>query len=174
MSSPPPRGNKCPGNDGFSKKFLLCFFRNIGSLLIESINYSFEVGELSSSQKQARIILIGKKGSDRRVIKNWRPISPLNVDTKILSKALAMRLKKVAGNLVAPEQSAYVPWRFIGEPIRLISDIPEYTDKINIPCFIFDADIENAFDSVSHAKKIWIWCQLYSVDQESCVTNNEQ
>ena len=61
------------------------------------------------------------------------PISLLNVDTKILSKALAMRLKKVIGTLMAAEQAAHVPGRFIGEPIRLISDILEYTDKMNIP-----------------------------------------
>ena len=118
------------------------FFRNIGSLLVESINQSFEIGELSSSQKQAMIVLIGKKESDKRFIKNWRPISLLNVDTKILSKALAMRLKKVIGTLVAPEQSAYVPERFIGEPIRLISDILECTGKMNVPCYMFAADIE--------------------------------
>ena len=51
------------------------FFRNIGSLLVELINHSFEVGELSSSQKQAMTVLIGKtKKSNKRLIKNWRPI----------------------------------------------------------------------------------------------------
>ena len=81
-------GNKSPGNDALTKEFLLCFFRNIGSPLVESINQSSEVGELSSSQKQAMIVLIGKKDSDKRLVKNWRPISLLNVDTKILSKEL--------------------------------------------------------------------------------------
>ena len=131
------------------------------------------------------IVLIGKKESDKRPIKNWRPISLLNVDTKILSKALAMRLKKVIGTLVAPEQSAYVPGRFIGEPIRLISDILEYTDKINIPCYMFAADIEKAFDSVSHAFLISVlrkfgfganfiqWIRVLFCNQESCVMNNE-
>ena len=135
-------GNKSPGNDGLTKEFLLCFFRYIGSLLVESMNHSFEVGELSSSQKQTMIVLIGKKESDKKLIKNWRPVSLLNVDTTILSKALALRQKKVIGTLVAPEQSAYVPGRFIGEPIRLISDILEYTDKMSIPCYMFAADIE--------------------------------
>ena len=86
---------------------------------MESINHSFGVGELSSSQKQAVIILIGKEERDKRLIKNLRPISLLNADTKILSKALAMRLKKVIGILVAPEQSVYSPGRFIGEPVQL-------------------------------------------------------
>ena len=64
-------GNKSPGNDGLTEEFMLCFFRNIGSLLVESINQSFEVGELSSSQKQAMIVLIGKKENDKRLIKIW-------------------------------------------------------------------------------------------------------
>ena len=177
-------GNKSPGNEGLTKEFMLCLFRNIGSLLAESIDYSFEVGELSSSQKQAMIILIGKKESDRRLIKNWRPISLLNVDAKILSKVLATRLKKVIGTLVAPEQSAYVSGRFIGEPIPVISDILEYTDKMNIPCHMFAADIEKAFDSVSHAFLISVlrqsgfganfiqWIRVLLCNQESCVMNN--
>ena len=130
------------------------------------------------------IVLIGKKESDKRLIKNWRLISLLNVDTKVLSKALAMRLKKVIGTLVAPEQSAYVPGRFIGEPIRLISDILEYTDKMNIHCYMFAADIEKAFDSVSHAFLISVlrkfgfgtnfiqWIRVLFCNQESCVMNN--
>ena len=84
-----------------------------------------------------------------RYLKNWHPIS-LYVDTKILSNCLARRLKKVIETLVAPEQSAYVPRKFIGELIRLISNILEYTDKMNIPCFMFAADIEKVFNSVGH------------------------
>ena len=49
---------------------------------------------LTISQKQAVITLIEKKGKDRRLIKNWRPISLLNVDVKIGSKAIAKRLEK--------------------------------------------------------------------------------
>ena len=45
--------NKSPGNDGLSKEFYLCFFDTIGSILMESLNYAFEKGELSSSQRQA-------------------------------------------------------------------------------------------------------------------------
>ena len=53
-----------------------------------------EKGHLSISQRQAIIKLIGKKDGDKRFIKNWRPISLLNVDLKIISKALSEKLKK--------------------------------------------------------------------------------
>ena len=53
-----------------------------------------------AQQRQAVIKLIEKKDKDKRFIKNWQPISLLNVDSKIISKALASRLKKVLPNLM--------------------------------------------------------------------------
>ena len=63
-------------------------------------NYAFEVGELSSSQKQAVITLIQKKDRDNMLIKNWRPISLINVDIKIALKVLAFRLRKVIHKVI--------------------------------------------------------------------------
>ena len=62
---------------------------------MQSLNYAFEYGELSNSQKQAVITLVEKRGKDKRQIKNWRPISLINVDAKIASKTLAKRLENV-------------------------------------------------------------------------------
>ena len=46
---------------------------------------------------------------------------------KLITKALATRLKKVLPSLISPNQTAYVENRFIGESGRLISDIVEVT-----------------------------------------------
>ena len=85
-----------------------------------------------SSQRQAVIVLIEKKNKDKRFLKNSRPISPINVDAKIESKAVALRIKKVIGNLVHCDQTAYVCKRNIGESVRLINDILGYTDQNDI------------------------------------------
>ena len=61
--------NKFPGNDGLSKEFYLCFFDTIGSILMESLNYAFDKGELSLSQRQVVITLIEKKSRDKRFLK---------------------------------------------------------------------------------------------------------
>ena len=53
--------NKSPGSDGLSKEFYLAFFQTLGSDLIQCLNYRFQEGEMSSSQKQAVITLIEKK-----------------------------------------------------------------------------------------------------------------
>ena len=82
-----PNG-KTPGNEGLMAEFYKTFCYLLGQQLTDFLNYSFEQGELSTSQKQAIVKLIDKKDKDRRYIKNWRPISLLNVDMKIASKAL--------------------------------------------------------------------------------------
>ena len=49
---------------------------------------------MSSSQREAVVTLILKKDHDRCDLKNWRPISLLNMDAKITSKVIAERIKK--------------------------------------------------------------------------------
>ena len=73
--------NKTPGNDGLTVEFYLTFWSILGKHLVVCFNYAHEHGELSNSQKQAVITLLEKKGKDKRFIKNWRPISLINVDT---------------------------------------------------------------------------------------------
>ena len=70
------------------------------------------------------------------------------MDYKIISKALASRVKKVLPNLISPKQPAYVENRFICESGRLIADIIEITDVINKKGFLVTMDIEKAFDSL--------------------------
>ena len=83
------QNNKTPGNDGLTIEFYRSFWPVLGEMLVKSLNYSYKHGELSSSQKEAVIVLIEKKNRDRRQIKNWRPISLINVDVKIGTKAIA-------------------------------------------------------------------------------------
>ena len=87
------------------------------------------------------IKLIEKKDRDKRFIKNWRPISLLNIDCKIISKLFATRLKDVLPSLISSEQTAYVVKRFIGEVGRLISDLLEMSDKLNIKGYLITVDI---------------------------------
>ena len=142
---------KTPGNDGLTKQFFVCFFNQLCKILVSTLNYSFDHGEMSTSQKQAIIVLIQKKDRDSRLIKNWRPISLMNVDTKIASKALVMRVKKIIYKFVYIDQTAYIKGRFIGESVRLIEDLLEYVDQENEDGILFAADIEKAFDSVEHS-----------------------
>ena len=99
----------------------------------------FIVGELSTSQKQA-MKLIEKKDRDKRFIKNCRPISLLNVDMKLIWKVLASRLKSVNSTRVNENQVAYVNNRFISESGRLISDVLEITNSLDIEGLLMTVD----------------------------------
>ena len=174
---------KSPGNDGLTIEFYKHFWTHIKDPLLNSALYSKSHGSLSVSQKQAIIKLLEKKEKDKRYVENWRPISLLNVDTKIISKAFANRLKCILPNIISHDQTAYVKGRFIGESTRLISDILEVTDSYDISGYILTADIEKAFDSMDHTFLIATldkfgfgryfidWIKVLLNDNESCVIN---
>ena len=84
------------------------------------------------------------------MIKNWRPISLINIDAKIASKVLALRMRKVLTSIINYDQTAYVRSRYIGESIRLVSDILDFTEENSIGGILFSADFEKAFDSIEH------------------------
>ena len=114
------QNNKSPGNDGLTVEFYKAFWHVLGELMVDSLNDSYDRGKLSNSQKEAIITLIEKKDKDKRYLSNWRPISLINVDVKIGSKAIAKRLEMVLPKILYYNQCAYVKGRTICDAIRTI------------------------------------------------------
>ena len=71
---------------------ILFFGQKIGDLLLDSLNEGLLAGELSTTQKQTFIKLIGKPNKDKMQIKSWRPLNLINFDVKSLTKTLALRV----------------------------------------------------------------------------------
>ena len=140
--------NKSPGNSGFTVEFYKVFWRNIGHFLVRSINKGFAKGELSITQKQGVITCIPKGDKNKLLLKNWRPISLLNVCYKIASGSIANRLKDVLGTIINEDQTGFLKDRYIGENTRLIYDIMYHTQKYNKSGFLLLIDFEKAFDSI--------------------------
>ena len=180
------QNNKSPaaGNDGFTAEFYSFFWNQLGKTMVNSFNYGFHKGELSISQRQSVIRLIPKKNKNLLYLKNCRPISLLNVDYKIASKALALRLKKVLSAIINNAQTGYVEGRFIGENIRLISDILNFTADQDIEGIALFIDFEKAFDSLEweylfKALDIFqfgpdfkTWVKILYTNISSCIINN--
>ena len=176
--------NKTPGSDGLTVEFYLAFWTILGKHLVACLNYAHDHGELSNSQKQAVITLLEKKGKDKRLIKNWRPISLINVDTKIASKALAKRLENILPDLVHYNQNAYVKGRSIFDAVRTIDDVLEYTKRSEQSGILVTIDFEKAFDSLDHRFLLTVlrtfnfgpsfiqWIRTFNSNVSSCVINN--
>ena len=96
------------GSDGFTPEFYKFFRKDIADYVVASINYAFEKGALSISQKRGIITLLPKKGKPSDRLNNLRPISLLNTDYKIASKALAKRLEKVLPDIIRENQTGYI------------------------------------------------------------------
>ena len=143
------KNDKSPGSDGYSAEFYKFFYKDISAFLLRSINEGFEKGELSSTQKQGVIICLPKENKDKKLLKNWRPISLLNHSYKIASAAIANRLKTVLPNILNQCQKGFIKGRYIGENIRLIYDLLFYTDVNKIPGLLLSIDYQKAFDSIS-------------------------
>ena len=91
-------------------------------MLINRINFSLSNGYLTNSQKIGIINLIPKKDKNKVYLNNWRPISLLNTDYKIITRAIANRIYKSLRQLISYDQTGYIKGKFIGFNIRKIED----------------------------------------------------
>ena len=82
--------------------------------------------------------------------KNWRPISLLNTDYKLASKAITECLKNVMSSIVHQDQTCGVVGRSIFSNLHLIRDVLDMIDKTNETGILVTLDQEKAFDRVDH------------------------
>ena len=143
------KNNKSPGTDGYSCEFFKVFWNKIGIFVMRSVNYSYEIGELSLVQKQGIITLIPKENKSRHNLSNYRPICLLNTIYKIASASIANRIKTVLDKLIHKSQSGFISGRYIGDNTRLLYDLMQFVEENNIPGLLLLIDFEKAFDSLS-------------------------
>ena len=99
--------NKSPGLDGLPVEYYIVFWPDICDMLINSFNFSLQNGMMSSSQRNGVITILPQKDKDHQFIKNYRPVTLLTVDYKILAKCLANRLKSCMQPLIHSDQSVF-------------------------------------------------------------------
>uniref|UniRef100_A0A803T1S1 Reverse transcriptase domain-containing protein n=1 Tax=Anolis carolinensis TaxID=28377 RepID=A0A803T1S1_ANOCA len=142
--------SKSPGPDGLTAIYYKVFEGELTPYLLKIMNEIREKGKMPDSWKEALITVIHKENSDPEDIKNYRPISLLNVDYKIFSNIIAERLKIFFKKWIKEEQSGFLPNRNIKDNIRLVVDLLEYHESQNQQeILLLAVDAEKAFDRVN-------------------------
>lgn len=134
---------------GFRLNFFNFFFKDLKVFIKNSINEGYKLGNLSVTQREGLITCLPKGDKPRQFLKNWRPITLLNVVYKIASGCIAERIKSTLSKLISNDQTGFISGRYIGENTRLIYDLMNYTEEENIPGLLLIIDFEKAFDSIS-------------------------
>ncbi|KAK3550043.1 hypothetical protein QTP86_018661, partial [Hemibagrus guttatus] len=140
---------RASGIDGLPAEFYKAFWAVIGQDVLDVLRDSIQRGELPLSCRRAVLTLLPKKG-DLTHLKNWRPVSLLCTDYKLLSKALASRLTKVMERLIHQDQTYCVPDRSIFDNVYLIRDILDVSRLLGLKTGLIFLDQEKAFDRVEH------------------------
>ena len=142
--------NKTPGTDGFPVNFYIIFFQKIKELLLAVFHQALAKGCLHTTAREGIITLIPKKERDQLYVRNWRPITLLNTDYKILAKIFGERMKLVLNDIISPDQSGFLKGRNISDNLRIILDTMEFTEIYQIPAVFISVDFEKAFDRVDY------------------------
>ena len=141
---------KSPGPDGFTTEFFKHFATQVTPLLHAVIDEAYTNKELPPNMGESYIKLLSKKKTDKTQTKNYRPISLLNTDYKILTKVIANKIKPYLKDLVHPDQQCSIKDRNINNHNHFIRDVIHYAKDKNIEASILALDQEKAFDRVSH------------------------
>ena len=97
--------NNSPSSDGLTVEFYKMFLPHLSDILFKLYKEIETKESLSHSMKMGVITLLYKKKGDKRCLKNYRPISLLNVDYKIIARVMANRLKFVLPNIISDAQT---------------------------------------------------------------------
>ena len=138
---------KSPGPDGISNEFYIIFFEKVKESLLKTLNYIYQNDTLNEKFTNGVITLVHKK-EDPSKIENYRPITLLNCDYRLLSRILNNRIKPTLKQIISEQQPAAAGLSTHIATI-VIRDAYYEPQKSTTDAFFVALDFQKAFDSIN-------------------------
>lgn len=142
--------NKTPGLDGLSAEFYQFFWVKLGPFLLALYREIIEDDFMNDTSTEGIISLLEKPQKDGLRLPNWRPLTLLTVDYKILAKIISNRVAPTLRYLIHPQQSGFVKGRYIAENILDLTTAVEHCLVNSIPALALTFDMAKAFDRLEY------------------------
>lgn len=146
-----------PGLDGLPYKFYQMQTENISLELCNMYNSFFSTSQTIPEKGLEGVITLIPKKKNPVNISDYRPITLLNCDIKILNKVLANRIKSKMNIIISPSQKCSVEGRKITDNLITMRNLIIYCSSSNKNVSLLNIDFESAFDRVSHN---YLWMVL--------------
>ena len=141
---------KAPGCDGMPAVFFKRHWETVGDKVTEEVLHVLNGGDIPQGWNDTCVVLIPKVKKPE-TLKELRPISLCNVVYKLVSKVLANPLKAILPEIIAPNQSAFVPGRLITDNILLAYEVTHFMQNKRSGSVGYAAlklDMSKAYDRV--------------------------
>jgi hypothetical protein len=144
------KDNKAPGIDDLSSDVYKAGGAEIIKQLTGLYNQILEEKKLPNTWKEAKIILLHKKG-EKTDIKNYRPISLLSHAYKIFTRIIQNRIKRILDENQPREQAGFREGYSTTDHLQALNQLIEKANEYQLKLCIGYIDYEKAFDSVEHS-----------------------
>jgi len=141
--------NKAPESDGFSREFCIRLWDTIRDDMLGVMNQMYINNSMRRRQQHGIIISLPKEKGDKTPA-DYRPITLMKTDYKLLARIMARRLTTVLEERLPSSQYCSVPGKFILESVSVLRDVVAHAELTRTALCILSLDFRSAFDCIWH------------------------
>uniref|UniRef100_A0A453EWV6 Reverse transcriptase domain-containing protein n=1 Tax=Aegilops tauschii subsp. strangulata TaxID=200361 RepID=A0A453EWV6_AEGTS len=140
--------SSAPGPDGLPVKFFQTFWTAIKPEVM-ALFEEFYVGTIDLHRLNYGIITLIPKVPGASDIRQFLPITVINVIFRILAKGYANRVAPLADRITHPDQSAFIQGRYIPDGVLVFHEVLHEVQSKNLKAIFLKIDFHKAYDAVS-------------------------
>jgi len=143
------KSQKAPGHDGIGLRFYKTAWEEMKHDLLQILNCMYIDGIILARQLRGLMVCIPKHAHPSKV-DDYRPLTLMNTDYKILTRIIVKRLKPILSTLLHLHQYTGIGGNSVFDAVAAIRDVIAYAKVTRKPMCMVSIDFNAAFDKISH------------------------